>query len=94
MKISGKIEGLTNGLHAFHVHDFGDLRKSCYSSGGHFNPFQTKHGSPIDSNRHVGDLGNIFADESGVAKVDITDSLMSLKPGKSNILGHAIIVPR
>lgn len=36
--ITGKIYGLTEGLHGFHVHAKGDLSMGCTSTGDHFNP--------------------------------------------------------
>lgn len=41
--------------------------------------------------RHVGDLGNIEADSSGVAKVDIADKVISLT-GAHNIIGRTLVV--
>jgi Cu-Zn family superoxide dismutase len=41
--------------------------------------------------RHVGDLGNIEADSNGVAKVDISDKLISLT-GAHNIIGRTAVV--
>lgn len=41
--------------------------------------------------RHVGDLGNILANESGVADVNIKDSIISFT-GNNNIIGRAIVV--
>ena len=41
--------------------------------------------------RHVGDLGNVEADSNGVAKVDITDKLISLT-GAHNIIGRTLVV--
>ncbi|XP_076294597.1 superoxide dismutase [Cu-Zn] [Lasioglossum baleicum] len=91
VKIQGTIYGLTPGLHGFHVHEKGDLRKGCTSAGPHFNPTQMDHGGPNDDERHVGDLGNIEADHEGVATIDITDSKISLS-GRNSILGRAIVV--
>jgi Cu-Zn family superoxide dismutase len=37
--ISGRISGLAPGEHAFHIHEFGDLREGCIKAGDHYNPF-------------------------------------------------------
>lgn len=61
------------------------------SSGPHFNPFGKSHGAPSDEVRHAGDLGNIVADESSVAKVQISDSVLSLT-GPLSIIGRTLVV--
>jgi len=52
---------------------------------------QNHHGGPNVTERHVGDLGNIEADSTGVATFNFTDSLISLG-GKHNIIGRALVV--
>lgn len=91
VRITGEFTGLPPGEHGFHVHEFGDLSNGCTSAGLHFNPHNKNHGSPNDDDRHVGDLGNIVADASGNAKIDITDNLMSLM-GENSVVGRAIVV--
>lgn len=49
------------------------------------------HGAPEDETRHVGDLGNIVADEQGIAKGTITDKLISLS-GPYSVIGRTIVV--
>ncbi|XP_050691072.1 superoxide dismutase [Cu-Zn]-like [Eriocheir sinensis] len=49
------------------------------------------HGSPQHLERHVGDLGNILADEIGTAHVDILDPLITLE-GPTSVIGLAIVV--
>jgi Cu-Zn family superoxide dismutase len=72
-RITGKVTGLTPGLHGFHIHEFGDLSSDDgTAAGGHYNPDGHKHGGPEDKERHAGDLGNLKANEDGVATVDVT----------------------
>jgi len=89
--VTGTVSGLTPGKHGFHVHEFGDNTNGCTSAGAHFNPHKKEHGAPTDAIRHVGDLGNIEADASGVAKVNIEDKLLSLN-GDLSIIGRSLVV--
>ncbi|XP_076396600.1 uncharacterized protein LOC100876247 [Megachile rotundata] len=91
VEITGTVYGLTPGLHGFHVHEKGDLREGCTSTGPHFNPTNLTHGAPSSTVRHVGDLGNIQANAQGEASVNIKDSIISLS-GPNNVLGRAIVV--
>lgn len=79
------------GKHGFHIHEFGDNTNGCTSAGPHFNPNKKEHGAPDADIRHVGDLGNVEADANGVAKINITDSLISLN-GANSILGRTVVV--
>jgi len=85
------ITGLTAGDHGFHVHERGDLTDGCASLGAHFNPDKLDHGAPKDEIRHVGDLGNIRADTTGIAKTIFSDNLISLI-GSRSIIGRGLIV--
>jgi Cu-Zn family superoxide dismutase len=49
-------------------------------------PFEMRHGGPKDFERHVGDLGNIRSDADGVAKIDFSDSGISLL-GPFSVIG-------
>ncbi|GCC22082.1 hypothetical protein chiPu_0000467 [Chiloscyllium punctatum] len=89
--INGEITGLTPGKHGFHVHTFGDISKGCGSAGPHYNPCNETHGAPQDKKRHVGDLGNIEADENGVACVEMEDRLIRLA-GKYSVIGRTLVV--
>lgn len=92
MRIIAKVANLSPGPHGFHIHDYGDCRAADGSSaGGHFNPGKTSHGAPDADPRHVGDLGNILADEAGLGKLDIVVTGPSLA-GPNSIIGRSIIV--
>jgi Cu-Zn family superoxide dismutase len=87
--IKGTVTGLEPGPHGFHVHEFGDMTKGCESMGGHYNPDGVDHGD--DNEGHVGDLGNITADERGVAKVNIVSNRIDLM-GDRSIIGRGVVV--
>jgi Cu-Zn family superoxide dismutase len=88
-EIIGEVSGLTPGKHGFHIHEFGDLRSDDgMSAGGHYNPEGHPHGGPDDAKRHVGDLGNITADQSGKAIVK-----MKVKGLRVHfVLGRSLVV--
>lgn len=92
VEVKGEVLGLSPGKHGFHVHEFGDCSAADGSSaGGHFNPGHKMHGAPDDENRHEGDLGNITADDSGRATIDVRDKVLSLS-GPNSIVGRSLIV--
>jgi len=89
--ITGELSGLTEGLHGFHVHEYGDSTNGCISAGAHFNPYKKVHGGPDDEVRHVGDLGNVVAPADGKAIIDFTDKLIQLQ-GECSIIGRSLVV--
>ncbi len=92
VEVQGEILGLTPGMHAFHIHEFGDCTSpDAMSAGGHFNPEKKPHGSPHGDERHVGDLGNIKADENGRAEIHLMDKVIKLH-GPHSIIGRSVIV--
>lgn len=93
MRIQYDIQGLTDGAHGFHIHQYGDLRNGCVSAGPHFNPYHHAHGgleSP-STHRHLGDLGNIIS-KNGKAKETLYAPHLKLKNGKTAIIGRMIVV--
>lgn len=90
--VLGQVKGLKkNGYHGFHIHQYGDTTRGCASMGSHFNPNGKSHGSFTSKERHLGDLGNLEADNNGVAKVCFEDNRLSLR-GSNSILGRSIVV--
>lgn len=91
--VRGEIEGLTPGqTHGFHIHQYGDCSAADgTSAGGHFNPTGSRHGGPDHEERHVGDLGNIVADDNGLAQISFVDSHLAMD-GSHSILGRGVII--
>jgi len=94
--IHGDIKGLAaNSTHGFHIHEFGDDSSADgLSAGGHFNPEGHQHGGPMDQMHHAGDLGNIAADASGTAHVDLTVNDISIAGMKDPIIGRGVVIHR
>jgi len=92
IKIVADVEGLTPGKHGFHIHQYGDCSGADgKTAGGHFNPEGTEHGAPDAEVRHVGDLGNLVADENGKAHYERTDTFVTFS-GQHSIIGRGIII--
>jgi Cu-Zn family superoxide dismutase len=87
--IKGTIRGLAPGLHGLHIHEFGDLSQGCKSAGGHYNPDGVAHGDADDG--HVGDLGNITADSSGISVFTIKSQRIDLI-GERSVVGRSFVV--
>jgi Cu-Zn family superoxide dismutase len=61
--------GLPHGLHGLHVHMVGRCDPPGFdSAGAHWNPASRKHGFNNPQGPHAGDLPNITASSSGVAR--------------------------
>ncbi len=92
VKIVADFTGLTPGKHGFHIHEFGDCSApDGKSAGGHFNPTNNPHAGHDADTRHVGDLGNVEADSSGKAHLELTDKMMTMS-GEKSIIGRGFIV--
>ncbi|QLG71458.1 hypothetical protein HG535_0B05000 [Zygotorulaspora mrakii] len=90
--ISWEITGNdANALRGFHIHEFGDNTNGCTSAGPHYNPFGKTHGAPEVEQRHVGDMGNVSTDASGVARGSMKDRLIKLI-GPTSILGRTVVI--
>jgi superoxide dismutase, Cu-Zn family len=92
VQVVADVTGLTPGKHGFHIHEFGDCSAADASSaGGHFNPMKKPHGAPDAAERHAGDLGNLEADSTGKAHLELKDNMLKLS-GENSILGRGVIV--
>ena len=87
--IVGRITGLKPGKHGLHIHEFGDLSGGCKTAGGHYNPDGVDHGD-LDKG-HVGDLGNVIADDTGTAVIKIHAHRVDLH-GERSVVGRSYVI--
>ncbi len=94
VRVVADIEGLTpNSEHAMHIHEFGDCSApDGTSTGGHYNPEGHEHGLPDKAMRHAGDFGNLKADASGKAHLELIVDNLSIAGPKNPVVGYAMIV--
>lgn len=92
VRVVGEVTGHSRGSKGFHIHDKGDCSSADgMSTGGHFNPTKSRHGSP--GMGHAGDMGNLIFDEYGRASVNMMVSGIAVnKTAPNGIIGRAIIV--
>jgi Cu-Zn family superoxide dismutase len=95
VQITGSITGLPpKSEHGFHIHETGDCAGPDFKSAGeHFNPEKALHGDPASPARHLGDIPNVTADETGMALVNVTVNGATLKDlGAHDLMGKALVV--
>lgn len=93
--ISTKVEAiffdLPKGKHAFHIHEYGDNTNGCTSAGEHYNPFNKSHGGPTDSERHVGDMGNVISYGLPETHFILEDDSITLT-GPYSVIGRSVVL--
>jgi Cu-Zn family superoxide dismutase len=99
--VVARVDGLTPGLHGFHVHENGTCEPPGFTSaGGHFDPGPFGSSTPVDANHpyHAGDLPNLEANTAGVGHLAYETSRFTLRENAGNQLsildanGSAVIV--
>ena len=90
--ISAEISGLEPGVHAFHVHVYGDCTAAnATSAGTHFNFAGSALNPPADIDRITGNLGELQADEAGSATLSVNIPMANLQ-GPYSIIGRSVII--
>jgi superoxide dismutase, Cu-Zn family len=95
VQVVADIDGLTPGKHGFHIHQYADLSdEKGEGAGGHYDPEHTHHhglpGDPMP--HHPGDMGNLIADDSGHAHLEILLTGVTIAGDKDPILGRSVVV--
>ena len=70
IRVVAEVSGLTPGAHGFHIHEKGDCSApDGTSAGGHYNPHGKHHGHPDTEQHHAGDMPQLIADSTGLARM-------------------------
>lgn len=92
LHVVAELKGLEPGDHGFHIHEFGDVSSADgKAAGDHFNPLGKPHAGADTAEHHSGDMGNIKADASGNAKLDVVLKGASFE-GHTSVIGRGVIV--
>lgn len=90
------IDGLSEGMHAIHLHESADCSaKDGSSAGGHWNPTFEKHGKWGDpEGYHKGDIGNFKVDANGNGTITMTTNewCIGCDDQNKNIVGKAVVI--
>jgi Cu-Zn family superoxide dismutase len=88
------VEKAPPGLHAVHIHEFGDCSApDGKSAGGHYNPTKDAHGDWTKEHHHLGDIGNLEVAQDGKGSLTLTTDKWALGGGAPHdITGRSIIV--
>lgn len=92
VRVRAQVQGLTPGLHGFHIHERGECVADGTSAGGHFNPHGSQHGPASGARRHGGDMGNLNADAQGRATLELELEDVSVGGSIGDIIGRSVIV--
>ena len=95
--ITGELEGLAPGPHAFHIHETGRCEAPSFqSAGGHYAPRGHAHGVLVAEGKHAGDLLNLHVPADGRVRVERLARDVTLRPHAPHGLldhdGSAVVI--
>lgn len=95
LRVRAQLANVPPGLHGFHIHEYGSCAEEGKAAGGHYNPAGTQHGMVVKDgvkHAHAGDMGNIKADASGGASLEVLIPGVSIAAGTYTVGGRAVIL--
>ncbi|MDP3156390.1 MAG: superoxide dismutase family protein [Archangium sp.] len=93
VRVVVKVQGVTPGPHAFHVHEFGKCEGPDFeSAGSHFNPDHREHGTANPKGSHLGDLPNVTVDATGTGTGDFVLQGATLAAGPKSVAQKALVL--
>lgn len=90
--VQADVSGLTPGVHAYHVHEYGDCTADDATSAGPHYPF-VPLGEDADPEFITGNLGEIEAEDDGSGTARRSIPVLELE-GAQGVLGRAVVVHR
>lgn len=91
VKVEVDLSGVPAGVRGFHIHEKGNLTEGCSSVCSHFNPHGSEHGGLNEQNSHLGDLGNLTANNFGIIKKTFHAKRIRLT-GEYSIIGRSLVL--
>lgn len=88
LRFSVDLEGLSPGLHGFHIHTSANDLKGSSGLCSHYNPSNGAHSFLNDPTGHHGDLGNILFNKQQICKQTVVSKFLRL----DEIVGRSIVV--
>lgn len=96
VSMTAKMTGLSEGMHAIHIHESSDCSAADgTSAGGHWNPTAQPHGQwGAEAGYHKGDIGNFEVKADGVGEISMTTDqwCIGCRDFAKDIMGKSIIV--
>ncbi len=96
VEMTALVSGLTQGVHAIHIHEKSDCSSADgKSAGGHWNPSAQPHGKwGADTGFHKGDIGNFVVSEEQYTTVQFSTNEWCIGCGDASkdILGKSVII--
>ena len=95
--VRAEAKGISEGEHAFHIHQTGtcDGSDGFKSAGGHF-ALDHQHGFEVDGGPHPGDMPNVKVHADGAFAAEFINTAVSLKQGEPGYLfdedGSALVI--
>ncbi len=87
--LTPELNGLSPGMHGFHVHEFGRCGNNAKDAGGHYDPDNSmQHHGPYHEHGMRGDLPNLLADLNGEVKSAVLAPRLTL----AEIKGRSLVV--
>jgi Cu-Zn family superoxide dismutase len=90
--LHAKLNDLSPGAHAFHVHAVGECEPPFKSAGGHYNPVGSSHGFMDPDGMHYGDLPNIHVPENGELEFEVLAPRVNLDAMLFDADGASIVI--